>query len=135
MAGSADIFRDKQRALNDAVPFLESANCYTEPTPVCGVLYIDSTDENFKLNPAQQEALGKMCASFLRSWKEWMNGDPDRIVNILNDRVSNGVKEPSQINCEIAEVFEILEAINPPTAVGPFQFNFDCSDFRATRGR
>ncbi|MBY3168698.1 FAD-dependent oxidoreductase [Rhizobium laguerreae] len=118
-----------------AVPFLESEDSFTDPAPVCGVLYIDSTDEDFRLDSTQLRALGNMCASFLQSCEAWMDGDPDRIVNIVSDRVSRESKERAPIDQEIADVFETLDAINPPTAAEPFQFNFDYSDFRATGGR
>jgi len=112
-----------------AIPLLEPMNNFTLPSPVCGVLYVDSTADNFKLGKEKITLISSMTKKWLEDLIRNV-GDLDRVYNFRFDKVGNdappGLKK---LPIKVRKVFEFSD-VAPPKASEAFQLNFDYNDFR-----
>lgn len=112
-----------------AIPILEPETKFTSPSPVAGVLYVDSMDEEFFVDGDLLHEIVSAISSFLASLEE----RPTRMIGgIFNMPLTEWCEEPQprkEIPAEVAGALELMANVAPPETKGPFQFNFEYSDF------
>jgi hypothetical protein len=113
-----------------SIPILEpeEPNRFTAPSPVVGVIYIDSKQDGFFLEDSDLKEMVAMTMQFLGALPPATNGPFDRINNIFLSGPSDAIESALTIPTEVADVFE-LSAIEPPQTRDCFQLNFDYADY------
>ena len=109
-----------------AIPLLEPEDNYTLQSPVVGIIYIDSTARNFYIDDNELKSIVAMAQAFL--------SDLERREPF--DRIRNQMLSTSTLKLEnrglpefAKETIDIVSAMRPPRTSGPFQLNFDYTDF------
>lgn len=117
-----------------AIPIVEPEDpgSYTAPNPVAGVVYIDSEAQDFWIDDAGVARIVRMIKEFVHGLD---GGDMDcfpRIRNVLLSGCGDDPPNRSELPPAVSGAIE-LAALDPPMTSGPFQFNFDHTDFVAAR--
>ncbi|ESW99302.1 hypothetical protein X769_24475 [Mesorhizobium sp. LSJC268A00] len=112
-----------------AIPILEpeQAGLYTAPNPVAGVVYVDSAGRDFWIDDNDVARIVSMTNEFVRG----LNGDTDpfdKIRNVPLSSTGGALPEALSLPPDVANALE-LSIVQPPRVSGPFQFNFDYTDF------
>jgi hypothetical protein len=109
-----------------AIPLLEPEDNYTLKSPVIGVVYIDSTAENFYIDDEELKIITAMAQAFLSDLER---REPfDRVRNQMLSTSSVRLKRGS-LPEYAKHTIDIATALAPPQTSGPFQLNFDYTDF------
>jgi len=113
-----------------AVPILEPERAlhFTKPQPVAGVLYVDSTADNYYVEDDTLEVIVKMASHFL----DGVSKPPkvfDRMRNLPLSALGETVPPPDPLPNEVSAALELVATVDPPKTDAAFQFNFDYSDF------
>ena len=111
-----------------AIPILQPSTDFFLPSPVAGVLYIDSEDEDFWLS---DDELGDLCTMVSETMKGIQGSDHLAFIGLRNIRqrdVARHAAAAADMRPEARHALEIVEAISPPRTSRPFVFNFDHSD-------
>jgi hypothetical protein len=118
-----------------AIPILEPElpKEFTEPWPVAGVLYVDSTADAFYVDDSELASLVSMVNEFVRGL-ERSNSAFDRIRNVPLSDISETARPPKRFPRAVEDALELVQAVDPPRSARSFQFNFDYSDFVPIRG-
>lgn len=114
-----------------AIPLLEpdEDGAFIGPTPVSGVLYIDSTDHNFFLEDADVKEITRMANEFINALESRSPNSMNRIRNVPTGNIECKAPNPEILPAEVSEALDIVDHVDPPRSNGKFQFNFDYSDF------
>lgn len=114
-----------------AIPLLEpeSGGPHTAPSPVLGVIYIDSTAPKFFIDDKELKQLVAMADSFLGALRRAALSPVDRVRNIQLVELAGTVEPPHTLDKKVKGVLELVEAVDPPQVDVPLQLNFDHSDF------
>jgi hypothetical protein len=119
-----------------AIPLLQpvEANCFYAPSPVFGVIYIDSTAENYFVEDDGLECLVSMAQEFLLGL-ERMEGKPfERIVNVPLSALHDSAVVAKPLPASVAGTIDFVTTVNPPRTAKAFQLNYDYSDFVPSTG-
>jgi FAD dependent oxidoreductase len=110
-----------------AIPLLEPEKNYSLKSPVAGIIYIDSTEPNFFVDDDKLANLVIIAKQFLNDLER--HSSFDRVRNQLLSRVVNEEQPVEDIPDLVRDAIELVENIPAPRTSGPFQFNYDYSDF------
>jgi hypothetical protein len=118
-----------------AIPILEpeSTGKFTDPTPVVGVIFVDSTDEDFFVDNESLSEMLAYCDGFVAALENDSTGKLDRIVNIALTPLGSDVPQSAGLPSSLHNALELMDRYDPPQTKGPFQLNFDYSDFLPVR--
>ncbi len=111
-----------------AMPLLEPSNNFTSPSPVAGVIYLDSKTEGFFIDNDQLTILASITQHFLESLSSASKNAFERVKNLPLTGIQNNASSRENLPNEVADVIELISTIDPPKTVEPFQFNYDYSD-------
>jgi hypothetical protein len=118
-----------------AIPLLEPERSFTSPKPVIGVLYVDSMAKGFFIEDDDIRTLVSMAQKFL----DGLVASPlEAFGRVHNFRLSEIRKKASpaiDLPRNIGNTLELVHAVPPPRSSGPFQLNYDYSDFVPTQIR
>ena len=119
-----------------AIPLLqpEAANLFISPTPVVGVIYIDSMAEHFFIDDDELRSLARMSEVFLLALERAESRPFDRIKNVQLRTLGNSVPPASPFPEKVRGELELVAQVSPPRVSTPFQFNYDYSDFIEIQG-
>jgi FAD-NAD(P)-binding len=122
-----------------AIPILqpEEPLRFHAPSPVAGIMFIDSTAHGFFIEDDELKMLVSMIDHFVysltRESESFVGNGPvavlDRICNVPLKRLGTAVPRPEPLPDNVKHAFELVSAMPPPRTQRPFQFNFDYSDF------
>ncbi|SDZ64567.1 FAD dependent oxidoreductase [Variovorax sp. YR266] len=114
-----------------AIPLLEpeSRSSHTAPSPVLGVIYIDSTAPKFFIDDKELKQIVAMTESFLEALQRAAIAPVDRIRNIQLAELADTTKPAQKLSNKVKNVLELVTTIDPPRVDIPLQLNFDHSDF------
>jgi hypothetical protein len=112
-----------------AIPLLEPEREFTSPTPVSGVLFVDSMDPNFYVDGDLLEELVSAIDSFLLGLEDKPAHVAGGIFNMKLARLCNEAPRVRKIPPEVINALELVTSVDPPQASRAFQFNFAYSDF------
>jgi hypothetical protein len=112
-----------------AIPILEpeTTDGFTKPSPVAGVIYIDSTRPAYHLDDGGLRELVSMCSALVSSLETASR--LDGISNIISSGIGGSVPDAEGLDEGAAETLEIVVEVDPPRFSRAFQFNFDYADF------
>ncbi|MEA2758944.1 MAG: hypothetical protein QOH65_1557 [Methylobacteriaceae bacterium] len=112
-----------------AIPILEPENCFTKPSPVAGVLYVDSNAEGFFIDDEELGRIRTMTQEFLDGLENAQKLGLDRIRNIALTGLSRDAPARDELPEKVTGALELVADPPAPTTQHAFQFNFDYSDF------
>ena len=115
-----------------AMPLLQPDNNFTFPTPVAGVIYIDSTEEGFFVDDGRLQSLADMASSFLRGLVDHGQEEFGRVRNFALSAIIKIPPVSRTLPGEVATALQFVPTVEPPRCADAFQFNFDYSDFVPT---
>jgi hypothetical protein len=118
-----------------AIPMLEPENHYTDPRPVVGIVYIDSNEPDFFIDDNHLTVVVAMMQRFLDNLANAPAETYGRVRNFPLSQERKTKSPPSRMPRSAAQTLDIVDHIRPPRSSGPFQFNFDYSDFVPTQIR
>jgi hypothetical protein len=125
---------EASRAMNEAVtfvaaiPLLQPAKLYFEPSRVCGVIYVDSRDPEFFLTDENLQCISTILSEALVGIQAASELPLDRLRNTPLRELAEGPASFEQVPSEVSHALEIVSRVEPPTASAPLIFNFDHSD-------
>lgn len=114
-----------------AIPLLEPeiASRYTAPSPVIGVIYIDSKAPNFFINNADLKRIVSMASEFLEALLRTRHTPLNRIGNVALAEISLEIKPAEVLPQDMCDVFALVAEVDPPRISEAFYLNYDYSDF------
>lgn len=110
-----------------AIPILQPTTDFLPPSPVAGVVYIDSHSPEFWLTNAEVSELCTLIQHSLAGL-QGVNSLFDRLRNIRLSDSADNPKATAELPGNVASELEILTTVQPPATHSPFHFNFDHSD-------
>lgn len=119
-----------------AIPLLalEEPIRFVAPSPVIGVVYIDSEAPGFFVDDDEVTALVSMTTEFLAGLHRTEQGPFDRIRNVPLAALATSMSAAEALPAEVQGVLELVAAVEPPRTRRAFQLNYDYSDFVPLRG-
>jgi hypothetical protein len=119
-----------------AIPLLqpEQPGAFTAPKPVAGIIYIDSTAEQFFVDDDELRTIVAMADQLLGALERAESRSFDRICNMRLRSPSGVVSEREQLPEQVSGELELVMSISPPRTSRPFQFSHDYSDFVEVQG-
>jgi hypothetical protein len=127
---SSDMRKDVGFVL--AIPLLEAGEFYTSPSPVAGVIFIDSNAPNYYVDDSDLTVLVSIAQTFL---DDMSKRDLEKLEGIRNfplAELSKRRKKASELPQAARKTLE-LASLLPPSARVPYQINYDFSDFAPTK--
>jgi hypothetical protein len=112
-----------------AIPLTEPEKEFTCPSPVSGVLFVDSMDSNFFVDGDLLEGLVSAIHSFLLGLEDKPAHVAGGIFNMTFARLCKEAPPLRKIPPEVTNALELVTSVDPPQASRAFQFNFGYSDF------
>jgi hypothetical protein len=115
-----------------AIPILqpEVVGQFLDPSPVAGVIYIDSTAPDFFVDDKELKRLVLMTQQFLNGTETYLSSmSSQRIRNVPLTGVATTMAAARPLPSKTRGVLELVEGVQPPTTQPCFQFNLDYSDF------
>ena len=114
-----------------AMPLLEplSAGEYTAPSPVIGVIYVDSTAPKFFIDDKELKEISSMASQFLGALGRAETKPMDRIRNIQLSEIGHEPTTAKRLPKKATGVLELIDSVPCPRTELPFQINYDYSDF------
>jgi hypothetical protein len=111
-----------------AIPILQPISGFFEPSPVCGVVYVDSKDDGFWLSDDDVGRLKIVVEHAVENIRSGSSLPLDRLRNTPLRNVTSTL--PSSINVPetVEGALEALNKVSPPSLQDKFIFNFDHSD-------
>ena len=111
-----------------AIPLLQPSDRYYPPSPVAGVVYLDSRDENFKLTRGGVRRLSKLVAQTMESLVDQSMRALLGVRNIPFNNLETGGKAPVKPVTKAGMVIEVLPESISPRLEKPLAINFDYAD-------
>ena len=111
-----------------AIPIVQPEPEYVGPSPVAGILYIDSRSPSFWLENKEVKEICRVVEETLKGFDDSPFRRFDRLRNVQLTHLHTGVASPEPLRNDVRFALEALTSIKPPATAGPFQFNFDFSD-------
>jgi len=111
-----------------AIPILQPLEAFVEPSPVSGIIYVDSTDNGFWLSDDELGELTRLITHMVSSIYDASSLPLDRLRNLALRDQSDKASVPSSIPDFVSDALEEVPVIAPPTIPGAFSLNFDHSD-------
>lgn len=118
-----------------AIPLLEPEHNYTHPRPIVGIIYIDSNAPNFFIDDDHLTVLISMTQSFL---DDLASAPPETLGRVRNFPLNTIQTKPvptRKLPSLAAATLTIVSGLRPPRSPGPFELNYDYSDFVPTQIR
>jgi hypothetical protein len=115
-----------------AIPLLEGGDVYTSPSPVAGVLYIDSNAPNYYIGDDDLTVLGSIAQKFLDGMTARDMKELSGVRNFPLAELTRQKKKASELPPTARRTLE-WASLPPPSTRGPYQFNYDFSDFAPTK--
>ncbi|WP_027780574.1 FAD-dependent oxidoreductase [Paraburkholderia caledonica] len=119
-----------------AIPILEPTDpgLHSPPSAVAGVIYIDSEADDFFIDDGSLKGIVWMAKGFLDGLQALGKTPLERLSNLAPPVRSSSQVETSSIerdpfDAAAREVLEEVGTVEPPVTAGPFQLNFDYSEF------
>ncbi|WP_315806817.1 MULTISPECIES: hypothetical protein [unclassified Bradyrhizobium] len=116
-----------------AIPLLEAGPLYTAPSPVAGVIYVDSNAPDYYIDDARMAAVVSIAQRFLESLAAPPVEQLGHIRNFPLSELMVSNKRAIQLPESAKRTLELAPVLPPFTNV-PFQLNYDVSEFVPTRG-
>lgn len=110
-----------------AIPLLETPSIVPVKQAVAGVLYIDSTADQYFVEDEQLRVLVSMGIALLEGLSDERRTKFNRVRNLPPPRPTADASAAILPSADGA--LEIVGSVSPPATLSPFQFNFDHSDF------
>ena len=114
-----------------AIPIVqpEAVGEFSGPSPVAGILYIDSDASNYFIENKGVKSLCDMLECFVRDASDFGLLEFRRIRNRSAGKKADSLSAKDSVPPNVARVLEIVSEVNPPRTAKPFQLNFDYVDF------
>ena len=106
----------------------EEAGKFSGPSPVAGVLYIDSEAPDWFIDNGRVQDLSTMVERFVRDASGFGLVEFRRIRNRSSRTQQKRVSAKGSIPPTVKQALEIV-SVAPPRTINPFQLNFDYVDF------
>lgn len=118
-----------------AIPLLEPEHPgqFYLPTPVFGVLYIDSEEPGYFLGDAELRGVVAMIQQTLDALTRLEHIPSGRIRNVPMAERGSAVPSPEPFPPDVAFVLEQVDCIAAPRTSIPFQLNHDTAEFALVR--
>jgi hypothetical protein len=107
----------------------ERVDEFSGPSPVAGVLYVDSEEPNYFIGDQRLKDLAEMVELFARDASTFGLVEFRRIRNLSVGKRANELADRATIPPAIAGALETVSAVEPPRTTKAFQLNFDYVDF------
>jgi FAD-NAD(P)-binding len=129
---------DASREMSPEVSFLmampivqpERVGEFAGPSPVAGVLYIDSEEPNYFIDNERVKDLAAMIELFTQDASNFGLEEFRRIRNRSVGKRTDTLVEKAEIRRNVvAAALQAVNAVEPPRTTGAFQLNFDYVDF------
>jgi hypothetical protein len=125
------------RAMSGGVGFVmampivqpESVGAFSGPSPVAGVLYIDSEAPDYFVDDSRVKELAAMLELFARDASDFGLVEFRRIRNRSIGKKQNGIPLKDTIPPNVTGALETVDVVEPPRTDKAFQLNFDYVDF------
>jgi hypothetical protein len=127
---SSDMRKDVGFVL--AIPLVEAGEFYTSPSPVAGVIFIDSNAPNYYIDDHDLTVLVSIAQTFL---DDMVERDLEKLGGIRNfplAELSKRRKKASELPQAARKTLELANLLPPSTQL-PYQINYDFSDFAPTK--
>jgi hypothetical protein len=115
-----------------AIPLLEGGEIYTSPSPVAGVVYIDSSAPNYYIDDDDLTVLVSIAQNFLDGLAERDLQELGGVRNFPLAELTRKKKKASELPQAVRRTLE-LASLRPPSTRSPYQLNYDFSDFAPTK--
>jgi hypothetical protein len=114
-----------------AIPILEPEETlrFTAPSPVAGIIYIDSQAGRFFIGDDELQSIVSMTQQFVDGLEKTSVITFDRTRNVPLQGLGTKVPPAEGLPDNLKHILELVSGVAPPRASRPFQFNFDYSDF------
>lgn len=114
-----------------AIPLLEpeQSSGYTSPSPVAGVIYIDSEAPGFFIDDNELKDLVRMTTELLNALVRAKKRPFDRIRNIAMTGLNTPIKAAEKLPENVSDTLQLVSAVRPPQTLEPLDLNYDHSDF------
>jgi hypothetical protein len=114
-----------------AIPLLEpeAGSRHTAPSPVVGVIYIDSKAPGFYIDDDELGQIVAMARMFLGSLVRALASPIHRVRNIQLAEIAEAVSPREKLPSKVKGLLELVETVGPPMIDAPLQLNFDFTDF------
>ena len=115
-----------------AIPILEPEEVkkFTDPAPVAGVLYIDSTAPGFYVCDVLLKEIVSALNCFIAGLEKESADIEKRIFNVPLSKLGEQPRPKKLLPTGVvSEALELVAVVEPPRTLGAFQFNFEYSDF------
>jgi hypothetical protein len=114
-----------------AIPILEpeERRCFRAPSPLAGVVYIDSNAKGFFIDDKELNGIVSIISHFLYGLERTPLNTFDRLRNVPLTPLGSNVPLAESLPDKVRHVLELVSKVAPPKTSGPFQLNFDNSDF------
>lgn len=114
-----------------AIPILQPAapQRFIRPSPVTGVLYVDSKSPNFFIDDHELGALVSMTQQLLEGVISMFERDRLRFQNVPLAGLGAAAPAVHGLPGEVLRALELVDVPFLPRTTEPFQFNIDHSDF------
>jgi len=127
---SSEMSRDVGFVL--AIPLLESGERYTWPSPVVGVIYVDSDAPHYYIDDDRLAVLVSIAQRFLESLASPTVEQLGHVRNFPLSEIAKRRRAAAGLPLVASKTLE-LAGITPPSTRVPFQLNYDFSEFLPTR--
>jgi hypothetical protein len=119
-----------------AIPILEPEEAlrFTEPSPVAGVIYIDSATPGFFVNDDELRRLVSMAQYLVHGLEKIPSAAFDRIRNVRLSGLGKVVPKAEKLPRNVGGELELVASVDTPRTSSHFQFNYDYSDFVPIQG-
>jgi hypothetical protein len=102
------------------------AHRFIRPSPVAGVIYIDSEAAGFFVSDDELKSLVSMTEQFLEGLKT-QDSSFDRIRNVELTGLGIEVPPAEPLPSNVQDVLELVDSVAPPKGSQAFQLNFEVS--------
>jgi hypothetical protein len=106
----------------------EEARKFSGPSPVAGVLYVDSEEPGWFVDDVRVQDISSMVETFVRDSSKFSSVQFRRIRNQPSSARQEKVPAKHSIPSAMKEALDVV-SVQPPRAIEPFQLNFDYVDF------
>jgi hypothetical protein len=115
-----------------AIPLLEAGEFYTSPSPVAGVVYIDSNAPNYYIEDDNVAVLVSMIQKFLDGLVRTNLKELGGVRNFPLSELSKRKTKALALSRTAKASLELAKS-PPPSVAVPYQLNYDYSDFAPTQ--
>jgi hypothetical protein len=115
-----------------AIPLLEGGEVYTSPSPVAGVVYIDSNAPSYYIGDDDLAVLVSIAQRFLDGMAARDLQELGGVRNFPLAELTRQKKRASELPQAVRRTLELAN-LPPPSTRAPYQLNYDFSDFAPTK--